>query len=180
MENAVAHGAILRREEPLRGLQAARPMSRLEEAQQRPADQQTRIALDPAGDESGRRPEQYHRRIEAAHRNAVRQDSEDERADGKGPAKNPFQVAVLFLVKFEFVGNANRDVRQRLPVHVIDHGGEQEQSAKPPFPMGWPLSGRPRHPSQPFPSHAITRSSSATTSPAKTRNNVSPFSAVAR
>src|SRR5690349_8892902 len=68
-----------------------------------------------------------------------------------------------------------RRVRERLTVHVIDGGGEQEHPANPPFPGGGAV-----HPSHDLPSHFRTRLSSRATSSVKILKSASPFSAEAK
>src|SRR5262249_7374835 len=102
-------------------------------------------------------------------------------AEEQGPARERpteahFQFAVLGVVEVEFVFHPRAGLRQRLPIHVEEHGGKQHQHAHGPFPRRRPGFV---HASQSLPFQPATRSSSAITAALKTRNSVSPFSAEA-
>ena len=63
----------------------------------------------------------------------IRQPAEDERTSGKGVAEHRLDIAVLRLRQAELPADAHRGVGQRLPVHVVDdRGGEQEAADPPP------------------------------------------------
>src|SRR5262249_17811912 len=83
------------------------------------------------------------------------------------------------MAEVVLVPDRRRQLRERLAVHVIEHGRQQQQTADAVAPPTRAFASRLVHTSHSVPFQAITRSSSATTSPAKARNRTSPFSAEA-
>src|SRR4030095_290056 len=117
--------------------------------------------------------------INPAHRIAIDQHTEQERTGGESPAEIPFELAILCLAEMEVLRDADRCIGQRLAVHVVDCGSQKEQPADPPLPRRRSGGRRFAQAFHDLPSQRMTRSSNATTSSVNTRNNASPFSAVA-
>lgn len=136
LQNAVAHQAIVGRKGGLCRAERTGPVAGLEEAEDRAARQERAVAARQARGDAHRRPSEQDNRIEDADVDAIGEDAEGQGADGEPPAEDEFDIAVLLLGEPEFIGDPHGEVRQRLPVHVIDHRGQQQQATDPPFPGG--------------------------------------------
>ena len=134
LQHAVAHRAILRRQQRVSRLDRARPVTRLEESEKRAAHHQALVARHKPRRETHRRPEQQHRGIKPPHAEAIRDVAEAQRPHGKRPAERQLDVAVLLLVKLELRLDPQGRVGKRLPIHVIDRRRQQQQAAHPPRP----------------------------------------------
>ena len=66
------------------------------------------------------------------------------RPQGTGPAEGQLQVAIPLLRQRQLFGDPHRKVGQRLPIHGVEHRGQEQEAAHPPLPRthGNIVSGR--------------------------------------
>ena len=132
--------------------QGARPVPGLEEAEDSAADEQPaelararvgRVA-ECLGDrlgqtrewrrQPGQRPADQDGRVEPPRADAVGDEAEEDAAGRERVAEPLFEVPVPAVVEADLGLELRGGQRKRLPVHVVEHGGEQKRPADPPLP----------------------------------------------
>src|SRR5262245_39492980 len=193
LKDAVAKGTVLIGEDVPGGDQRARPVPGLEQTEQGAAEEQPpelpfarfpRVAdhlheRGPArqrGGEPGRRPADEDERVEPARADPVRDQPEQDSPEREGITETLFQSPVSLVIQVNLRLQLRGGNGEGQPVHVKQHGGEQQGPAHPPLPGR--AAGR-GHTSHSRPSQLTTRLRSALTALANDWNSPSPFSAVA-
>src|SRR5262249_59909844 len=122
------------------------------------------------------RPADEDDRVKAPGAQSIGNEPEKDPPGREGVAEPLFELAVPAVVQTDLGLELCGRERERLPVHVVQHGGQQEGPAHPPLPR---RAVRAAHTSHSRPSHSTTRFRSATTACANDSKRPSPFSAVA-
>ncbi len=135
LQDAVAQAAILPREQLLRGLERAGPVSRLEQPEQRAANEQRFERIDQSRRKAHRRPHDEHEWIEPTDRDPIGDEAEQERPGREGVAEPGFELAVVLFAEAELDLDLLRGRVEGHAVHVVEHRGQQQQAADVPGPI---------------------------------------------